>query len=252
MHALLEKLKMSPEKLKVLGAHIALSLIIFLVLFSFIKVYWFPSNLIEIDGGCTVIKLIAGVNVILGPLLTLFFIHPERGSFKLNFAFIVSVQFIALFVGMWMVADQRVSVVVFSGEQFYSISNGTLTDASKILLDKNKEILDYKSDSHDVLNMAFVKSIGDGKNREDVFNGYPELPVRPDLFLSLEDNWAEVQKHQITDEKQLKVTKSHALMSGTELYDALLEIYNIKGRYQNAFILFDGKTKKMISIVLDE
>jgi len=83
-------------------------------------------------------------------------------------------------------------------------------------------------------------------------NGYPELPVRPDLFLSLEDNWAEVQKYQITDKKQIKVTKSHALMSGTELYDATLEIYNIKGRYQNAFILFDGKTKRMLSIVLDK
>ncbi len=248
----LDFLKLTQEKQKILAIHVVLSLIIFIILFASIKYFWFPGNLIAIDGGWTVIKLIAGVDIVLGPMLTLFFIHPERASFKKDFATIITIQILALAAGIWTVVDQRTTVIVFSGDKFYTIANGTLNDATVKLAKLDIKPSTYTSNEHNVLNMAFVTDIGYGKNLEDTLNNYPELPVRPDLFKPLKNHWPAIQKYKITDPRILANIRSHSLMSGKQLFKFDADIYHLKGRYKEAFIIFDSSTNKVIDIIVDK
>lgn len=243
---------MSKDKQKILAAHVGFSLLIFITLFIMIRTFWFPGKLIDIDGGWTAIKLVAVVDIILGPTLTFFFIHPERASFKKDFGFIIAVQLIALLAGLWTVIDQRVAAVVFSGDRFYTISNGTLKKAKTVLKEKEQTILTYQSDTQNVFGMAYVKPMDKGQYITDIFNGYPELPVRLDRYYSLKDNWVAIRKYKITDTALLKKIRSFALMEGFELFKVELEVYKIKGRFLDAYILFDGGTKKFLRIIQDQ
>lgn len=63
--------------------HLGLSFLIFIVLASLIVFYWYPGFLFATDGGWQGIRLIAGVDLVIGPCLTL--LLYKRGKPGLKF-----------------------------------------------------------------------------------------------------------------------------------------------------------------------
>ena len=54
------------SRFKAFSIHFAISFVIFLILLYFILVQWYPQPLFSTDGGWRVIRIIVGVDLVLG------------------------------------------------------------------------------------------------------------------------------------------------------------------------------------------
>lgn len=100
------------------GIHILISLCIFLVLASIIYFWWYPGFLFLHDGGIDGMKLIAGVDFFIGPVLTLCVYKLGKKSLPFDLAFIAVLQVACLAGGMWTVGTTRTIAVVYAAGSF--------------------------------------------------------------------------------------------------------------------------------------
>ena len=111
------------------GIHMGISLLIFLVLLGVILFLWFPGALFSASGGWDGIKIIIGVDLVLGPTLTLIVYNaakPHRELFR-DLAIIATIQFTALIAGVSIVYNARPLALVHVFDTFYSFSSEDYT-----------------------------------------------------------------------------------------------------------------------------
>ena len=104
------------------GGHLFISALIFVALCAVIYFLLFPGALFSLAGGIDGIKIVAGVDIVLGPLLTLVIYNvakPRRELIR-DLAIIGSIQFAALGAGMWVVYNSRPVAVSFIYDKFHA------------------------------------------------------------------------------------------------------------------------------------
>ena len=107
--------------------HLGISFAIFLILAYLIVFYWYPLPFFHTDGGWQGIRIIAGVYLVLGPLLTLFVYKPGKPGLKLDLTLIGLAQAIALSWGSWVIYTERPVAVIYSLQHFTPVSAKLLT-----------------------------------------------------------------------------------------------------------------------------
>lgn len=105
--------------------HLGLSAAIFVVLAAIIVVFWYPGFLFQTDGGWQGIRLIAGIDLVLGPLLTLIVYDKGKKSLKADLSVIAAIQFSALFAGTYLVYQERPIAVIFADDKFSTVSQNS-------------------------------------------------------------------------------------------------------------------------------
>ena len=102
------------HKLKAFAAHIGISLVIFIGVLSFIIYFWYPQPFFTSDGGWQGIRIIAAVDLVLGPLLTFIVYKPNKPGLKVDLTIIGIVQAAALSWGIWIVHFERPIAAVYA------------------------------------------------------------------------------------------------------------------------------------------
>ncbi|MEZ5538920.1 MAG: hypothetical protein R3E63_02950 [Pseudomonadales bacterium] len=110
------------------GIHIVVSVFLFLVLASIIYFFWYPGLLFHYDGGLEGIKLIAGVDFFIGPVLTLCVYKVGKKSLPFDLSVIAALQAACLAGGMWTVWQTHPAAVVYADGFFRSVSYQTFKD----------------------------------------------------------------------------------------------------------------------------
>jgi hypothetical protein len=100
------------------GTHLAISGSIAAVALGVILGVWFPGPLFEAGGGLGLLYLLVGVDVVLGPLLTLIVFKSGKPGMKFDLVVIGAVQFAALAYGCSVVALARPAFIVFVKDRF--------------------------------------------------------------------------------------------------------------------------------------
>ena len=149
------------DRIKAFLIHLGISLIILAVLLYVVVYIWYPPPFFAADGGWQGVRLIASVDIVLGPLLTLFVFNPKKGAVKLrrDLLIIAIVQFSSLTAGCWIVADQRTAMVVFANNRFVSMNQSQVIES-----EVSKQMLESLKTSHPP--MAYV-DLPDDKNARD-------------------------------------------------------------------------------------
>lgn len=119
-------------KLRAFAIHLIASAIVVLAFLGVMFFGWYPAPYFETDGGWTVLRILAGVDVVLGPLLTLIVFKPGKPGLKFDMSCIVLAQLGALIYGGTIIYQQRPAFVVFGVDRFTSVS------ASEVEFDKLK------------------------------------------------------------------------------------------------------------------
>ena len=83
---------------------------------------WYPPPYLEMSGVFEVLAILAVVDVVLGPLLTLVIFKSGKPGLKMDIAMIVSVQIAAFLYGANVVYSQRPAYVVFVVDRFEVVS----------------------------------------------------------------------------------------------------------------------------------
>jgi hypothetical protein len=115
---------------KAFGIHLSISALIATVVVSTMYFVWYPDLLFEAMGASGLVLIIIGVDVVLGPLITLIVFNPakEWRVLRMDLAMIALAQAGALAYGVYVVAEARPVYVVFSVDRFDAVAANDLHD----------------------------------------------------------------------------------------------------------------------------
>lgn len=111
--------------------HFAISMAVFLLLLAIILLFWFPGILFSIDGGWTGLRIIIGVDLVLGPLLTLVVFKAGKPGLTFDLTCIGVFQAVCLVGGMYVVHSERPLALVLAYDTVYSLGADEFRDYSK-------------------------------------------------------------------------------------------------------------------------
>lgn len=100
------------------GTHLLISVTVAAAVIALMLGIWYPGPLFEAAGGAGMLYILVGVDVILGPLLTLIVFKSGKRGMKLDLSLIGLVQIAALVYGMHIVFLARPAFIVFVKDRF--------------------------------------------------------------------------------------------------------------------------------------
>jgi hypothetical protein len=120
--------KLSAMLMHLLASSLLVGSILAIVLFA-----WYPPPYFQALDAWNVVKLLIGIDLILGPILTFIVFRPKKPTLVMDLSVIAAVQLAALFYGAGVVYQERPSFMVFSGNRFEifarrDVDLGQLTD----------------------------------------------------------------------------------------------------------------------------
>ncbi|CAA0083390.1 Uncharacterised protein [BD1-7 clade bacterium] len=121
------------------GWHLVLSFFIFVACAAWLYFVWFPGSFIKL-GGVHGILLIASVDLVVGPLLTLMIYNPAKPRKELvtDLSIIGVIQLGCLVYGLWAVDSQRPVVQLFVDDYVNVMNKSEAAEAGISMVDLGK------------------------------------------------------------------------------------------------------------------
>ena len=110
------------------GLHFLICMVIGLALLALSWFVWYPAPMLLVIGGLEIFLLIVGIDVILGPLLTLVVFKSGKKSLKFDLAVIAVLQVAAMAYGMDSLLEARPAYVAALGDSFQVVQATEVTD----------------------------------------------------------------------------------------------------------------------------
>ena len=104
--------------------HLCISIVVFSLFVFVLLQFWYPAPFFSASGGWQGLRIVAFIDVVLGPLLTLVIFSPGKPRRELVFdlSLVAIMQISALFWGIYTVHQQRPVAVAFLDYSFYTVS----------------------------------------------------------------------------------------------------------------------------------
>jgi hypothetical protein len=173
----------SLNRWKAAGLHLVLSALIALTLVLLVMTLWYPAPYFVAMGGPTLLRLLIGVDVILGPLITLIIFDPKKPRLKFDLAAIVAIQVVALAAGAAIMFDARPVFTVFTGDRFEVVPANSIDDASLV-----RAAAAFQSLPLGGPRVVGAHQSSDPRERADItmsaLQGGPDIAYLPHLFHS--------------------------------------------------------------------
>src|SRR5687767_10653625 len=100
------------------GLHLLISVCIAAAVLTAMLTFWYPPPLFEAMGGIGLALILVGVDVVLGPALTLVVFRAGKRGLKFDLAAIAACQIAALLYGCHVIELARPAFIVFVKDQF--------------------------------------------------------------------------------------------------------------------------------------
>lgn len=237
-------------------SHLLLSVIVFSAVIAVLLFAWYPQPYFTASGGWQGLKIAAGVDLVLGPLLTLviFDITKSRKKLMGDLLVIVLLQFTALTWGVYTIYSQRPVAVVFWEHEFMTIP-ATVMKEQQVGLDALEQfgvqkpplIYAEKPKSLEALK-ALLKRINETR-----------VPPHHDLLLykSLAEFFDEIVPFQLNIneviERNAEVkNKLDSILAETKNKRDDYYYFSLRSKYHNIILLFshDGQLENHIVVKL--
>jgi hypothetical protein len=236
------------NRYRAFGWHLLLSTAIGATLLALCWFVWYPAPMLLAIGGHEIFLLIVGIDVIVGPLLTLIVFKPGKRTLKFDLAVIAALQVVALVYGMSTLLEARPAYVASLGDAFHVVQATEVTDenlmkANTTLPWWGPKLVGTKYDIDVDLKDAVkaVGSVGGGKGH------FPQLHVP----------YESVQKQVAVDAMPISDMKKYVSEKPSEVDDwlkshgydeasAKYEPIKISATY--FAIILDGKTGAIVGI----
>ena len=114
----IEKINFRMSRWQAAAIHLGLSVVIAIGVVLLLYYVWYPQPFFDASGGKFLLMLLVGVDVVLGPLITLIIFDTKKKSLKFDLAVIAFVQLAAICYGVYTMYLARPVFVVFSVDQF--------------------------------------------------------------------------------------------------------------------------------------
>ena len=134
---------MDKLKLTFFKWHLSFSVIIVLSISLLCQFYWFPSPFLMLDGTWVGLFIMATIDIVIGPLLTLLLVSSKKTkrAIAVDLVSILLIQLSALSYGVSQIEGERVVAIVHFEHVFHLVSKKELGSLSSSI---NKKIPTYK------------------------------------------------------------------------------------------------------------
>ena len=116
----------SLNRWKAAAIHLGLSVLIAATVVTVMLLVWYPPPYFDTMGGTGLLKILVGVDVTLGPLLTLIIFNPRKKSLRFDLSVIAALQLAALVYGVWVMFEARPVYAAFAVDRFDVVSANQL------------------------------------------------------------------------------------------------------------------------------
>jgi hypothetical protein len=168
------------SRFKAASIHLCISALLVGSVFGIVFWSWYPGPSFEVVGASSIIKLLVGVDLVLGPLLTLIVYRHGKPGLKFDLSVIAAIQLAALIFGAHRLYAEKPDYLVFAIDRLEFVS-GRHVDASQIRFDelRNREA--------GKLTMAVAEPPGDPDEYQAyldsvIMGGMPDLESRPEFW----------------------------------------------------------------------
>ena len=116
---------------KAAAIHLSISLTVAAIVATLLYTLWFPPPYFRAAGASDLIPLLMGVDIVMGPLLTLVVISPGKPKKlrRLDLSVIVALQAVAFGYGFYVVCQARPVFIVAESDRLVIVAADELTDA---------------------------------------------------------------------------------------------------------------------------
>jgi hypothetical protein len=166
--------------------HLACSATVVGLVCALIFFVWYPHPYFQAAGAWNVLRVLIGVDLVVGPLLTLIVFKPGKWGLKFDLCAIATVQLAALIYGITVIYSERPYFTVFALDRYYvlarkDVDQEQLADPALVAAER----IGRKPARGPLLVVATRPSDAAGMQRlldETVFGGKPDIQHRPEYW----------------------------------------------------------------------
>ena len=245
----------SLNRWKAAGIHLALSALIATMVVAVMLLLWYPPPYFNAMGGQGLLKILVGVDVTLGPLLTLVIFDPRKKSLKFDLSVIAALQVAALVYGVWILFEARPVYTVFAMDRFDVVPANELDQAD----------LDAGPPEYRTLSLTGPRVVGlrypDKVKQTDewnklVFSGGAgkDAPQFPKYYVPYADIAGDVLKKtkplaSLVKDKPEARAAVQAFVAGTGRAESDLAYVPLMGRGEVMTVVVDARDAKIIGFL---
>ena len=230
--------------------HLSLSATVVGMVCALIFFAWYPQPYFEIAGAWSVLQVLIGVDLVVGPLLTLILYKPNKPRLLFDMSVIAVIQLTALIYGTTVIFQERPYYVVYAIDRFEVLAR-TEIDAAAI----RDESLRRKPFVGPIVAVALFPESEAERQRllNEVLAGKPDLERRPEY-------WDVYAKHssgileratplgELADERPDARDRIEAFMHSRNDADDLISI-PVVGKKGAFYFVLDKTTRLPVGII---
>jgi len=235
-------------RFRVFTYHLGISIFIALVSLYIVFIVWHPAPLAKAVGVTYIFVMMLGIDVILGPLLTLMIARKGKKSLKFDLAVIVILQVSAFIYGIYNIAISRPVYIAFDTLRFEVVQANEIPKSSL-----EQAPIPYKTLSLGSPKYVAIRAVQNDEEKSERLFLELETGVapskQPNLYENLDNQWhiinskANNLKELYNNNSKISVDdliKKHPSANGW----LPLLAYN-----QDMVVLIDSKNNKIVDIV---
>ncbi len=111
--------------------HLGLSILIASAVIGLVVFVWYPQPYFSAMGGDLLLRLIIGVDVVVGPIITLIIFDPRKPRLKVDLAIIGALQLAALVYGVVVMFEARPAWNVFVKDRFEVVAANAIDSEAR-------------------------------------------------------------------------------------------------------------------------
>ena len=225
------------------GLHFFFSLGVFSLLVGILLWFWYPNPYFSASGGWQGLRLVAAVDLVLGPLITLVIFNPQKSRRELgiDIGVVVLIQMTALVWGIKAVYEQRPVAVVFLDTSFYTVPAAAIT-AQGIGLD----VLDEFGAERPVFVFARRPESGAEQERFQQAVEVDSIPPHEQVWLyqPLDEHFAQVRRSSLDVDEIMDINPEmkaeiEQVLAKAQAQLSDLVFLALTSRYRNIVLIFD-------------
>lgn len=209
---------------------------------------WYPSPLAGAVGVAAITFVLLGVDVVIGPVLTLIVYKPNKPSLRFDLAVIVGLQLAAFGYGVWTLSEGRPVWLVFSVDQFELVQSYQV-DLRKISQAKPA----FRSLSWIGPQWAAAKRASTPEEKkaillESLVAGV-DIAQRPEQYVPLEDQAADIRRNSRPLEDLSQYNSAQTLRHELKKWPEADAFLPMMARVKPVTVLIHKESAKIIAVV---
>lgn len=228
--------------------HLSLSAVAASIALLLVFIFWYPYPLAEAVGATNIFLILLGVDVVLGPLLTLLVAKEGKKSLKFDLGVIVIIQLAAFIYGMSVMAAGRPVWIVFTKDRFDLVQAHEIEKNNIGAADKK-----FQQESWFGPQWAAARLPQNPEQRNNLIfepmAGAADISYRPDLYVDYNSEIETIKRRAFNLSELNKyndVADVEKVLKKWPEADAYLPLMS---RKQELTVLIDKQRGKVIAIV---